>query len=94
IAFSLGLVHGLGFASDLAGLTLSTESALLALAGFNLGIELGQLALAMVLVPPLYLYRNTHLYRILALRGVSAVIAIIALVWLVERRFDTRLTTL
>ncbi|MEW7992246.1 MAG: HupE/UreJ family protein [Candidatus Thiodiazotropha sp.] len=94
IAFSLGLVHGLGFASDLAGLTLSTESALLALAGFNLGIELGQLALAMVLVPPLYLYRNTHLYRILALRGVSAVIAIIALVWLVERGFDIRLTTL
>ncbi|MES9968969.1 MAG: HupE/UreJ family protein [Candidatus Thiodiazotropha sp.] len=94
IAFTLGLFHGLGFASDLAGLTLSTETALLALAGFNLGIEFGQLALAMVLVPPLYLYRNTHLYRILALRGVSAVIAIIALVWLFERGFDTRLTTL
>ncbi len=44
IVFACGLVHGLGFAAALGGLGLEGMPRVLALAGFNLGIEAGQLA--------------------------------------------------
>ena len=46
IAFGFGLIHGLGFASALGPLALTGWSLVAALAGFNSGIELVQLALA------------------------------------------------
>jgi hypothetical protein len=46
LAAGFGLVHGLGFAGALTGAGLPAGDLPLALAGFNLGIELGQLALA------------------------------------------------
>ena len=48
LAFGFGLVHGLGFAGALQSLELGGESSLArALFEFNLGVELGQLALAL-----------------------------------------------
>lgn len=44
MAFAVGLIHGLGFASVLADIGLPTQSLLVALLSFNLGVELGQLA--------------------------------------------------
>ena len=44
VAFVFGLVHGFGFAGVLAELELPTERLASALFGFNLGVELGQLA--------------------------------------------------
>ena len=43
IVFGCGLLHGLGFASALGMLTANGSHRLASLAGFNLGIELGQL---------------------------------------------------
>lgn len=43
VAGAFGLVHGLGFAGGLAELGLAPGAVVLPLAGFNLGIELGQL---------------------------------------------------
>lgn len=51
IAFAFGLVHGFGFASILQELELPSRQLALALLGFNLGVELGQLALVVVLWP-------------------------------------------
>jgi len=48
IAFGFGLIHGLGFASALGPLALRGWSLVAALAGFNLGIELVQLTLALI----------------------------------------------
>ena len=45
VAFGFGLVHGFGFASVLADLGLPRDALLLALVGFNVGVELGQLAI-------------------------------------------------
>ena len=42
VAFSFGLIHGFGFASVLADLGLPRDALLLALVGFNVGVELGQ----------------------------------------------------
>jgi HupE / UreJ protein len=48
IAFGFGLIHGLGFASALGPLALTGWKLVLALAGFNTGIELVQLSLALI----------------------------------------------
>lgn len=45
VAFSFGLVHGFGFAGVLSELALPVERLIPALLGFNLGVELGQLAI-------------------------------------------------
>ena len=91
IAFCFGLVHGFGFASVLADLGLPQESLLIALVAFNVGVELGQLVIVGVFLPIAYTLRRTGIYqRVLVLYG-SAVIALIALVWLIQRAFNLQL---
>jgi len=90
-AFAFGLIHGFGFAGALADLGLPPGSLALSLAGFNLGVESGQLALVAVFLPFAFALRDTAVYRRVALAGGSAVIAVIALGWLVERAFDVPL---
>lgn len=51
VAFGFGLVHGFGFAGVLAEMELPRERLAAALGGFNLGVELGQLAVVLVLWP-------------------------------------------
>jgi hypothetical protein len=48
VAFGFGLVHGFGFAGVLAELDLPRARLVPALLGFNLGVELGQLAVVTV----------------------------------------------
>jgi HupE / UreJ protein len=91
IAFCFGLIHGFGFASVLADLGLPQASLLLALVAFNLGVELGQLAIVGVFLPIAYRLRATALYQRGVVAGGSALIALVALLWLVERAFNLRL---
>jgi hypothetical protein len=91
-AFAFGLVHGFGFASVLAGLGLPDGSLALALFGFNVGVELGQLAIVAIFLPLACLVRNTWFYRRVVVAGGSAVAAVLASVWLVERAFDITFT--
>jgi hypothetical protein len=85
IAFAFGLLHGFGFASVLAEMGLPKGARLASLVAFNLGVEAGQLAVVLTIMPLAYLLRATDFYR----RGVmpwgSAAIACLALFWLVER---------
>ena len=87
-AFAFGLIHGFGFASVLADLGLPKDALLLALVGFNLGVEAGQLAIVAVFLPIAFAVRNTFAYRRVVLFGGSAAIALVAAFWLVERAFD------
>ncbi|MET0267342.1 MAG: HupE/UreJ family protein [Duganella sp.] len=89
-AFIFGLIHGFGFASVLAGLGLPQGALFLSLFGFNLGVELGQLAIVAVFLPLAFALRHTRLYRGLLTWG-SALIAVLAMLWLIERVFDLRL---
>ena len=91
VAFVFGLVHGFGFASVLADLGLPQEVLALALVGFNVGVELGQLAIVAVFLPVAYLLRRSLFYRRWLLMGGSLLIALLAAVWLVERAFNLRL---
>jgi HupE / UreJ protein len=85
LAFALGLLHGFGFASALSDAGLSGRALLPALFGFNLGVELGQLAIVALFVPLSRVARQASGYRSFALRGGSLVVLAISLIWLFER---------
>lgn len=84
-AFALGLLHGFGFSSTLADLGLSAAALLPTLVGFNLGVELGQAAVVVLFVLVAYPARRLAAYRVGALVGGSALIALVAAIWLCER---------
>ncbi|MDQ6621257.1 MAG: HupE/UreJ family protein [Pseudomonadota bacterium] len=90
-AFAFGLLHGFGFAGALQDLGLPTGSLAVSLFGFNVGVELGQLALVAVFLPIAYATRSTRAYRQVAFLGGSAAVAVIATVWFAERAFDVPL---
>ena len=86
-----GLIHGVGFAGPLQDLGLREDQLLLQLLGFNLGVELGQLALVALLLPLAIALRHAPAYRRLAVQGGSGAIALLALVWTAERGLDLSL---
>jgi hypothetical protein len=85
LAFSFGLVHGFGFASVLNDLGLPRGALALALAGFNIGVEIGQLTVVLAVVPLIYFVRQARFYRPGVLVGGSSAIALVAGVWFVGR---------
>ncbi len=91
VAFSFGLIHGFGFASVLADLNLPNSSLLLSLLGFNIGVEVGQLALVAILIPLAYFTRTTRAYPRVALQAGSVAIAAVSLGWLLERSLNLQL---
>ena len=91
VAFAFGLIHGFGFASVLTDLGLPQGTLLLALVGFNLGVEAGQLAIVTAFLPLAYALRGSWFYRRLVFAGGSAAIALVAAVWLAERSLDVKL---
>lgn len=91
VAFGFGLVHGFGFASVLADLGLPRDALVLALVGFNVGVELGQLAIVVVFLPLAFALRRTGFYRRWVMVGGSLLIALLAAVWLVERAAQVKL---
>lgn len=91
VAFGFGLIHGFGFASVLAELGLPPDALVLSLLGFNLGVELGQLAIVLVFLPLAYGLRHSAFYRQGVFVGGSVLTLLVALVWLLERLFDLKL---
>jgi HupE / UreJ protein len=91
VAFAFGLIHGFGFASVLADLGLPQGTLLLALVGFNLGVEAGQLAIVAAFLPLAFALRRTAFYRRGVFVGGSLLIAALAAVWLAERGFNLKL---
>jgi hypothetical protein len=85
IAFAFGLLHGFGFASVLAEMGLPQGARLAALVAFNLGVETGQLAVVLAVMPLAYLLRATTFYRRGVMPWASTGIACLALFWLVQR---------
>jgi hydrogenase/urease accessory protein HupE len=85
VVFAFGLLHGLGFAGVLTELGLPRGALASALIAFNVGVELGQLAvvgLAVLLVAPL---RRKPWYRKRVVLPASAALAAVGLVWFVQR---------
>jgi len=91
VAFLFGLIHGFGFASVLTDLGLPSSALFVALLGFNLGVEVGQLAIVAVFLPLAWALRSTAFYRRGVMTAGSLMIAALALIWLMERLFDVQL---
>jgi hypothetical protein len=89
VAFAFGLVHGFGFAGILTELELPASRLVPALVGFNLGVEVGQLAVVALAWPLLRLLatRGDGRWARLVAEGGSAAICGLGLYWLVERAF-------
>lgn len=86
LIFGFGLLHGLGFASVLDEFGLPDAQFIPALVGFNVGVEVGQLAviaIAFVLVG--YWFRNKPWYRTAIAIPASIAIAAVGAFWVVER---------
>ena len=86
-AFLLGLMHGFGFSSTLQDLNLPRSSLVSTLFGFNLGVEIGQIAIVAIFVPIAFAARKSEGYRKFGLVAGSVVILVLATIWLVERAF-------
>ncbi len=84
VAFALGLLHGFGFSSVLIDLGLPSGELVGSLLGFNLGVELGQAAIVIVLLPLLYVIRRTYVYQAVLWAG-SGLTALVAAMWTYQR---------
>jgi hypothetical protein len=91
VAFVFGLIHGFGFANVLSELGLPRNALLLALVGFNLGVEAGQLAIVGLFLPLAYAMRRSTFYQNGVMKFGSVLIAVLAGLWLVERVFDWKI---
>ena len=88
IVFIFGLIHGMGFASALTGLGLPEKEFATALVTFNVGVELGQIAViisAWLLIGKWFSKKNWYHSRIV--NPISVLIAITAFYWTIERAF-------
>jgi hypothetical protein len=88
VTFGFGLIHGFGFAGVLGELQLPPSQFGWALFQFNLGLELGQLAMVAAVVPMLFMLRHRAAYVPLVLRSGSVLALALAAVWLAERTTD------
>lgn len=91
LTFVFGLIHGFGFATVLRELGAGAEGGgglLMPLFTFNLGVELGQVAVAAVVLPVFWQLRKNEKFARVAPPVLSALIALAGLYWLAERLFE------
>jgi len=88
IAFIFGLIHGFGFASVLVDLGLPSEALAVSLASFNVGVELGQIAIVCAFIPIAFFVKDFSWYRWVVVRGGSACVMLISIKWFFERAFS------
>lgn len=93
-AFLFGLVHGFGFAGVLSDLGLPKGSLALSLASFNLGVEVGQLAIVGAFLPFAFWLRRSWFYQRAILVTGSLAIITLASLWFLERALNVKLLTL
>ncbi|MEJ2176869.1 MAG: HupE/UreJ family protein [Gammaproteobacteria bacterium] len=83
--FFLGLFHGLGFASVMGNLPFRMVDLVGMVVMFNIGVELGQIAIVIALFPILYWMRTSSQYVPAVLKGGSWVLAAIGGYWFIQR---------
>ena len=87
VVFVFGLVHGMGFAEVFADAGLRGTGLLTALVSFNVGVELGQLAVVGLAFAVVGWFRKDPRYRQIVVMPASLLIALVAIFWTVQRTF-------
>ena len=86
LVFGFGLLHGLGFASVLKDFGMPSDAFATALISFNVGVELGQLAVISLAFAAVGIwFRNKPWYRERVIIPGSLIISVIAVYWTLER---------
>ena len=87
LTFAFGLIHGFGFASVLREMGVGAHSGGVAmpLFSFNLGVELGQLAVAVIALPIIWQLRKKETFLRRGVPVCSVIVAVLGAFWLVER---------
>ena len=87
LTFTFGLIHGFGFASVLREMGLGTQAGGVAmpLLAFNLGVELGQIAMAAVVLPLIWRLRKRESFLRYGVPACSVLVALAGAYWLVQR---------
>jgi hydrogenase/urease accessory protein HupE len=87
LAFAFGLIHGLGFATVLhdLGVSKSGVAALVPLVAFNSGVEVGQLAIAAMVLPILWRLEQRRAFVRVGIPACSVLVAVAGAYWLLER---------
>lgn len=91
IVFVFGLFHGAGFAGILLEMNIHSDYLFLTLLGFNLGVEIGQVAIALVIFPILYLVRSRRAYLSFGMQATASCLILVASYWFIERAFNVDL---
>jgi hypothetical protein len=86
VSFLFGLVHGFGFSSVLREIGLPKENLVLSLLNFNLGVEVGQLTVVLLVVPVLMRLRSRK-WEPSLVATVSGVILAVGLALFIDRAF-------
>ena len=84
LTFGFGLIHGLGFANILRDLTQSQGNLLLSLASFNIGVELGQITIVVLVFYGLRLLQNKK-GDVIFRYGISGLMILMGSIWFAER---------
>jgi hydrogenase/urease accessory protein HupE len=87
LTFGFGLVHGFGFASVLRELGIGSGAGgtAIPLVSFNLGVEIGQIAIALIILPAVWKLRAQPTFITKYVPACSVLITLIGAFWLVER---------
>ena len=87
LAFGFGLIHGFGFASVLRelGVGVNGNGIAVPLVSFNLGVELGQVAIAAVLLPVIWRVRAHPMFIKRWVPACSTIVALLGGFWFVQR---------
>lgn len=85
ITFLFGLLHGMGFAGALSELGLSQTYKISSIVAFNIGVEIGQVAIIFLLYPLLTRLRKTQVLQYRLVPILAVLIAIMGGYWIVER---------
>ena len=88
VVFAFGLFHGFGFAAILADLGIPSSYLLHSLLAFNLGVEMGQIAIIALVLPILYTLRKQAFYPRYVLNLGAVLLVVISLRWFAERALD------
>jgi hypothetical protein len=88
VILALGLFHGLGFAAVMGHLPFRAQELVKAVLGFNIGVELGQMAIVALLFPVLFFLRTQRLYMPVVVKGGSVLLMLISTAWFVQRALD------
>lgn len=84
LAFVFGLFHGFGFASVMGDIGVGTDHLIKSVFGFNVGVELGQVAIIAAIFPVLFLVRNWKTY-VPGMKFGSLALIVISMIWFGER---------